>query len=412
MKKLALVTFDIVREKEPEVAFSVASILSYLKGQKEYGDAYDVHHISINLFKQPQRIIDWNTISKIDWHNMDYIAVSCYVWSYRQSLSLMKWIKKIGIKGKIIAGGYQINVLNKEALNALYPDADNFILGYAEQALYETLITNNTPVILQSKVDFGQIPSPFCNGIIPIDKSVSRIRLETKRGCPYQCTFCAQHDLDQRKVYYYLEQRLLPELSYLSKFSPERISVTDPVFNMGNSYIQYLQAINQLGMKGVFNFQVRPEIIAQKKDELFLDLIAETGSEIELGLQTFDEEVNVVIKRRNNYQAIDHTLHALLDRGIKFGISLIYGLPKQTLKSFENDINKLKQMGITNVVAYPLMFLPGTEMYNQRHQFHYKEMVLGEYNIPHVVETSSFTYSDWRKMHELAESINPSGRLF
>ena len=411
MKHLAIITFDIVREDEPEVAFSVASILSYLKGQPGYGQDYEVHHKSVNLSNSPLRTINWIDLG-IDWHAMDFIAVSCYIWSHKQSLGLMRWLKDENVQASIIAGGYQVNVNDLTTLTRLYPDADHFILGYAERALYQIIQTGNAPAILQVGVDFSQIPSPFITEVISLSNNTSRIRLETKRGCPYECTFCAQHDLDQRKVYYYLETRLLPELEHIHKFSPTRISVTDPVFNMGNTYIPYLEQVNSLGMKGVFNFQVRPELISRKNDERFLDLIAETESEIELGIQTFDPAVNAVIKRRNNYPAIQKTLDALRDREIKFGISLIYGLPNQTLKSFENDVDQVSRLGIKNVVAYPLMFLPGTEMQKHHAGPEYGEEVLGEYAIPHVSYSPSFSNAEWQEMHLLAGSLNPSGRLF
>jgi radical SAM superfamily enzyme YgiQ (UPF0313 family) len=359
MKNIAIVTFDIVREHEPEVAFSVASILTYLKSKKEYGDGFQVHHVPVNLFHKPQQKIDWSSITNFDWCQMDFVAVSCYVWSHHQSVSVMKWLKENKVKAKIIAGGYQINVTNTKLLRSLYPDADHYILGYAEQALYNILTTEHSTEVIQASVDFSQIPSPFTTGIIALNSNTTRIRLETKRGCPFACTFCAQHELDQRKVNYYLDKRLLPELEYIRQFSPERVSVTDPVFNMGNSYIPYLENVYRLGLKGIFNFQVRPEIIARRKDSSFLDLIAETDSQIELGIQTFDQEINTAIMRKNNYTDIDYTLRALLDREIKFGISLIYGLPGQTLDSFKRDIEKVTSMGIKMwlLILYP--YCPG-----------------------------------------------------
>lgn len=411
MKHLAIITFDIIREHEPDVAFSVGSILSYLKGQPGYGHEFQVHHKSINLNHDPLRTIDWSNLG-IDWHTMDFIAVSCYIWSHKQSLALMDWLKQQKVKASVIAGGYQVNINDLETLKGLYPNADHFILGYAERALHQILTLESAPAVLKVGVDFGQIPSPFTTGVISLSNNTSKIRLETKRGCPYECTFCAQHDLDQRKVYYYLETRLLPELEYIHRFSPNRVSVTDPVFNMGNTYIPYLKQINSLGMKGVFNFQVRPELISRKKDERFLDLIAETDSQIELGIQTFDPSVNAVIKRRNDYAAIYKTIDALRDRGIKFGISLIYGLPNQTLSSFKRDLDEVSRLGIKNAVAYPLMFLPGTEMQKQHTGADYGEEAIGEYKIPLVAYSPTFSRADWQQMHALANTFNPSGRLF
>jgi len=166
-------------------------------------------------------------------------------------------------------------------------------------------------------------------------------------------------------------------------------------------------------MNGVFNFQVRPELIAREKDVKFIELLAETNSEIELGIQTFDPTVNKLIKRGNQYSKIDESLEMLRANHIQFGISLIYGLPGQTLSSFESDIDKLQKLGIQEVVAFPLMILPGTEMFNRREEFGLKEgKIDSEYGIPHVVASNTFSEREWLSMHELALGLNVGPRLF
>ena len=55
------------------------------------------------------------------------------------------------------------------------------------------------------------------------------------------------------------------------------------------------------------------------------------------------------------------------ERGIEFEISLIYGLPRQTLDSFRESLDWAHSTGATRVAAYPLMLLRGTEMHRRRH---------------------------------------------
>jgi len=89
-----------------------------------------------------------------------------------------------------------------------------------------------------------------------------------------------------------------------------------------------------------------------------------------------------------------------------------YSLPVQTLNSFKRDIEMVQKLGICEVVAFPLMLLPGTELYSILQQEGVREKPQGEYGIPHVVSGPGFTEKEWERMHEPTEQLNPTGRLF
>jgi radical SAM superfamily enzyme len=98
-------------------------------------------------------------------------------------------------------------------------------------------------------------------------------------------------------------------------------------------------------------------------------------------------------------------------RGIAYEISLIYGLPLQTLDTFKESIDFVLNHSCNNLVAYPLMLLRGTGLHEQRSQFGLKEEILGDFNIPTVTSSHSFTKDDWSKMKDIAESLNPKNRF-
>lgn len=409
---MCLITFDVIRTGEPMVAYSAASLLSFLKSRPEYGSGYEVDHFSFNVLSNPDQAIPWES-QKIQFDSYDFVAISCYIWAHNEALNLMRWLKTNLCKAQIIAGGYQINIRDLDYLKGVYPDADVFVEGYAEEALYRIVTGKSNSTLVLAEVQFSQLTSPFLDGTIRLDSHVSKLRLETKRGCPFSCTFCAQHDIRQSKTQFHVPEKLLQELDFLRDKGIGRVSVTDPVFNMKDSYHTYLEAIGEFKMNGVFNFQVRPELISLKKDIRFVELLAATDSEAELGIQTFDPEVNAIIKRGNQYTQIDESLYLLMDHKVRFGISLIYGLPGQTFASFANDLERVLQMGILNVVAYPLMILPGTEMYRNQEKYGLVEgKIDGDFGIPHVIASSTFTESEWIRMHEMAGSLNKEVRLF
>jgi hypothetical protein len=56
------------------------------------------------------------------------------------------------------------------------------------------------------------------------------------------------------------------------------------------------------------------------------------------------------------------------------------------------------------------MLLRGTELLALKDKWHLREATIGDYHIPLVVESSSFSESEWYQMRTLAESLFPTDR--
>ncbi|MGB0432498.1 MAG: hypothetical protein ACPGLV_18625, partial [Bacteroidia bacterium] len=104
-------------------------------------------------------------------------------------------------------------------------------------------------------------------------------------------------------------------------------------------------------------------------------------------------------------------LSDLNKRKISYEISLIYGLPNQTVRSFQQSIDFLQQNGCNNITAFPLMLLKGTELYNQKSKWKMKEEPLGKFKIPTVTSSKSFDKSDWLEMKEIANNLMSNARV-
>lgn len=85
-----------------------------------------------------------------------------------------------------------------------------------------------------------------------------------------------------------------------------------------------------------------------------------------------------------------------------FEVSLIYGLPTQTLASFQETVRWCQDRGVPVLKAFPLMLLRGTDLDRQRDTWRLVESI-GP--IPVVVESDSFTRSEWEQMRDLAERL-------
>lgn len=84
---------------------------------------------------------------------------------------------------------------------------------------------------------------------------------------------------------------------------------------------------------------------------------------VSLGVQTFDTEVRHRLGRRARQEELLETLTRLVTAD--FGavvIDLIYGLPGQTMASWQEDLRTVIELGLDGVDLYSLSLIPGTPL--------------------------------------------------
>jgi radical SAM superfamily enzyme YgiQ (UPF0313 family) len=241
-----------------------------------------------------------------------------------------------------------------------------------------------------------------------IEFNQKKIRMETKRGCPYSCAFCAHKDLNDNKIYYFPLGRVKSELNLFKERQVKKINIIDPIFNIGNNYLQILEYIYKSKIDSQISLQVRFEEIKNEKGVKFIDLCNKLNVVLEFGVQSLIENECSIIKRKNDIDNIEKIIKELIKNKIKFEISLIYGLPKQTIKSFYKTIRLLNSFGCeNNIKSYPLMLLKGTDLYKNKQEWGLKERKFeNNYNIPLVVASKSFSEGEWHEMESIANQLN------
>lgn len=82
---------------------------------------------------------------------------------------------------------------------------------------------------------------------------------------------------------------------------------------------------------------------------------------VSLGIQTFDDELLRLIRRRHDSGTALGTVLQLQAAGVdNISIDLIYGLPGQTLEQWQHDLKVAFSLGIQHLSAYALSYEPGT----------------------------------------------------
>ncbi|KAF9408244.1 hypothetical protein BGZ76_005906, partial [Entomortierella beljakovae] len=157
--------------------------------------------------------------------------------------------------------------------------------------------------------------------------------------------------------------RIKVEIQMISSSEVRDVAILDPTFNSnGNRHIEILEHFLEFGYKGKLSLQCRFEMV---KDE-FIEVcrkLKENGVDLllEFGLQTTNRAEMLEIKRMNNMNKVVDVAGRLHSFGIPFEVSMIYGLPHQTLSSFRSSLKTAQhEIKPTSLVAWPLMILRGT----------------------------------------------------
>ena len=392
MKNLHIVSFDYRLEDEPIMPYSIAKLIAYLEANNNFKKKYLVQQTSFNMSTDEEKF-------SRELLDNDFIAIAVYVWSAQRVQSLLSFFEENNYQGKIILGAYEIT--DKEA-QITYPQADFYIIGHAEKALIDILMGNTKEKLIINPPASTDICNVYSNKIIE-DIKGHKVRLETKRNCPFRCTFCAHKDLNDTNVKEIDFDQILAEFKYLHQADVKKVNVIDPIFNVGKNHMHILEQLVLMKFKPKISFQVRFEFINGKKGKRFLELIQQLNAELEFGLQTIIPKEYEVIDRKNDKEKIQKSIRLLHDFGIDYEVSLIYGLPYQTLQSFKESIKFLEEQSCQKIIAYPLMLLKGTALYHDRDLYNFQEEVTD--GIPYVCSSNSFSKEDYYQMKSLADQL-------
>jgi len=405
LKRALLVTFDFSQRGKSGTGFSAGSLLSACRSHEEYRKKFIINHLAISmstLAKEQLSVVEIvnNINQKEPLENLDRLALACYVWSSNLIEPVIELCRKNGFKGKVILGGYQIN---RKSCHELYPNGDFYIPGYGEASLPEAILEEHsiTSRVIEEAVDFERLPSPYLDNTISIEQGHEMIHWETRRGCMYKCNFCAHRDLKDKGVHLLGMNKVKQELDLFKQKSVQKINVLDPIFNNESNHIEILQYAIEINLKAILALQVRFERI----NEEFLKLCSQLNIHLEFGLQTADVNESRIIERGNNMNRVGKSIKLLQQWQQPFEVSLIYGLPGQTVSSFKASIDYLQLRGVGIIKAFPLMLLEGTKLAEDKEKYSIVEGVIDEGGIPHVIESFSFTRHEWQMMHSLANNL-------
>ncbi|MBC8096301.1 MAG: DUF4080 domain-containing protein, partial [Akkermansiaceae bacterium] len=214
-------------------------------------------------------------------------------------------------------------------------------------------------IIPASLPEFSQLKLPY--DLYNEDDIAHRIiYVEASRGCPFTCEFCLSSlDVPVRQVPL---PAFLEEMQRLLDRGVKQFKFVDRTFNLNvpisKAILEFFLTRHQPGH--FYHFEMVPD----RLPEALREVIAKfpRGSlQFEVGVQTFNETVGGLIKRRQNYVRLEDNFRFLRqETGVHIHADLIAGLPGETLESFAAGFDRLIALGPHEIQMGILKRLRGT----------------------------------------------------
>jgi radical SAM superfamily enzyme YgiQ (UPF0313 family) len=342
------------------------------------------------------------------------IGFSVYIWNVVEVTKVVAMLKQIAPEVKIILGGPEVSH---------YPDvppvaelADYVISGPGEHSLpvlCKQLLTGNTPEIkfIEGEalpLDELQLPYRYYD-----DEDIRNrlIYVEASRGCPFKCEFCLSA-LDKTAKPFPLDA-FLAEMDVLLQRGVRNFKFIDRTFNLKiTTSIQILEFFLQRMTDDLYlHFEVVPDHLPDKLKEV-LKRFPTNSLQFEIGIQTFDPDIQNLISRKQDNDKTKANLQWLRENtGAHLHTDLIFGLPSDTLDNFADSFDQLIALNPHEIQLGILKRLRGAPLnrHNAPYQLRYNPEA--PYNI---LSTKDIDFTAMQRVNRFArfwDVIGNSGRF-
>ncbi len=295
--------------------------------------------------------------NRIILENPQVVSFSCYIWNITKTLELCKYIKE-NSDAVIVLGGPEVSYRANKVLKE-YEYIDYVLSGEGEFSypkLIDTIAFNgdfatveglsyryNGRIMTNPEVEWvGTPPTPYSEDFY--NNLNGRIAyIETSRGCPYRCAFCLSGRCS--KLRFFELERVKKDIINLSLSGTKTVKFVDRTFNAdskrANEIIKFIldNRGSHIPEKVCFHFEIAGDILTEETFEL-LENAPEGLFQLEIGMQSFNEDTLKAINRKTNTQKLINNIGRLVSfNNMHIHIDLIAGLTGEDLKSFENSFN-------------------------------------------------------------------------
>ncbi len=344
----------------------------------------------------------------------EIIGISVYIWNITEVTHLVAMLKQIAPEVTIVLGGPEVS--HPPDLPDVVALVDYVITGPGERSfrqLCEQILSGQKPL---NKVISG-ISVPLEQLVLPYeyyseDDIRNRITyVEASRGCPFKCEFCLSA-LDKTAKPFQLDQ-FLTEMDDLYQRGARNFKFIDRTFNLkvATSVAILEFFLERMDEDLYLHFEVIPDNLPDPLKAM-LQRFPPNRLQFEIGVQTFDPEIQGLISRRQDNDKTKENLTWLRENtGAHLHTDLIFGLPGDNLENFAASFDQLALLKPQEIQLGILKRLRGAPINRHTDEYQLRYNPNPPYNI---LSTRDIDFKTMQRVNRFArywDVIANSGRF-
>jgi len=355
-----------------------------------------------------------NIVEQLLLHKPKIIGFSVYIWNVLEIKKTVAMLKQVAPDITIILGGPEVS--HNPDIPEVAELADYVLSGPGEDSvptLCKQLLAGETPEqkFIEGKalpLDELKLPYEYYSD----DDIKNRlIYVEASRGCPFKCEFCLSA-LDKTSTAFPLEN-FLAEMDKLLQRGVRNFKFIDRTFNLKiSTTVTILEFFLERMTDDLYlHFELVPDNLPEKLKEV-LQRFPSNSLQFEIGVQTFDPEIQTRISRKqNNEKSKANILWLRENTGAHLHTDLIFGLPGDTLENFGHSFDQLVALRPQEIQLGILKRLRGAPLNRHNEDFDLRFNPEAPYNI---LSTKNIEFSAMQRINRFArfwDMVANSGRF-
>ena len=374
-----LINFE--RGNDFPVKQQLLSLFSYLKAHG-VGEI-EILDLGVEIgedIKAKEDVVEFERrcVQLIGGYKFDIVCISCFTtFNYTASVLVGKLCREINPNANIIVGGWHGQLCPEDFLESK-GIFDFLVVGQGEKILLDiakgkiekndekTRLVYGKNLVME---DYNTFDYEFSDYILHCQsvkntENITTIEFNLSQQCPYDCSFCANNLLDNRKWVAFSVEKSLKQIDRaISVFENLKVvTIHDPVFGFEKKWRRkFLKELVNRKYHVYFMMQTRLDII----DEEDIELLSKINFFICFGVEALSIEVLRAMQKTNDpdryIRKCKENLNLLKKYNIPRQIYLLLGHPGETDQTLRETYNNLKQFLDKDIylVVFPYYyFLP------------------------------------------------------